>query len=104
MANCARFPSGATAARLYQFHFPEVVEITRRKIEAWPVGESRAVVPWVQSVVIEQLGQVIVGTAPGDYGKDIYNFIRTALLVLITRQRPRFLLHLPAYKNAAQVI
>lgn len=85
---------------LYESHFPEVVEITRRKIEAWPVGESRAVVPWVQSVVIEQLGQVIVGTAPGDYGKDIYNFIRTALLVLITRQRPRFLLHLPAYKNA----
>ncbi len=32
--------------------------------------------------------------------QDIYNFIRTALLVLITRQRPRFLLHLPAYKNA----
>lgn len=85
---------------LYEAHFPDVVEITRRKVEQWPVGESRAVVPWVQSVVIEQLGQVIVGTAPGDYGKDIYNFIRTALLVLITRQRPGFLLRLPAYQTA----
>lgn len=85
---------------LYESHFPEVLEINRRMIDAWPVGESRAVVPWVQSVVIEQLGQVIVGTAPGDYGKDIYNFIRTALLVLITRQRPGFLLRMPAYKNA----
>lgn len=85
---------------LYEANLPEVVEITRRKLEEWPIGESRSVVPWVQSVVVEQLGQVIVGTAPGDYGKDIYNFIRTALLVLITRQRPGFLLQLPTYKNA----
>lgn len=85
---------------LYEANFPEVIEITRQKVAEWPVGESRAVVPWVQSVVIEQLGQVIVGTAPGDYGQDIYNFIRTALLTLITRQRPRLLLHLPKYKNA----
>ncbi len=85
---------------LYESHFPEVMEINRRMIDAWPVGESRAVVPWMQSVVIEQLGQVIVGTAPGDYGKDISNFIRTALLVLITRQRPGLLLRMPAYKNA----
>lgn len=85
---------------LYEANFPDVVEITRRKLAEWPIGESRAVVPWVQSVVIEQLGQVIVGTAPGDYGQDIYNFIRTLLLVLITRQRPSLLLHLPKYKNA----
>jgi cytochrome P450 len=85
---------------LFEAHLPEVVEIIRRKIEDWPVGESRSVVPWIQSVVIEQLGRVIVGTAPGDYGKDIYNFIRTALLVLITRQRPGFLLRLPAYRNS----
>ncbi|GAB4577837.1 MAG: cytochrome P450 [Anaerolineales bacterium] len=85
---------------LYEAHFPEVVEITRQKVAEWPVGESRSVVPWVQEVVTEQLGRVIVGTAPGDYGKDIYNFIRTALLVLITRQRPGFLLKMPAYQNA----
>ncbi len=85
---------------LYEAHFDDVIEITRKKIEEWPVGESRSVVPWMQSVVIEQLGKVIVGTAPGDYGKDIYNFIRTTLLVLITRQRPGFLLHMPAYKHA----
>lgn len=85
---------------LYESNFDEVVEITRRKIEEWPIGESRSVVPWVQSVVIEQLGRVIVGTAPGDYGKDISNFIRTALLTLITKQRPRFFLRLPAYQQA----
>jgi cytochrome P450 len=85
---------------LYEANFPDVVEITRRAIEAWPVGESRSVVPWVQSVVVEQLGHVIVGTPPGDYGQDIYQFIRTLLLTLITRQRPRVLLRLPGYKNA----
>lgn len=85
---------------LYEAHFPEVVAITRQKVEEWPVGESRSVVPWVQEVVTEQLGRVIVGTSVGDYGKDIYNFIRTALVVLITRQRPGILLKMPAYKNA----
>ena len=34
---------------LYESHFPEVVEITRRKIESWPVGKSRAGGPWKQS-------------------------------------------------------
>lgn len=85
---------------LYEANFADVIALTEKKIDEWPVGESRSVVPWVQSVVVEQLGKVIVGTAPGDYGKDIYNFIRTALLVLITRQRPAFLLHLPPYKQA----
>lgn len=85
---------------LYEAHFPEVVAITRQKVDEWPVGETRSVVPWVQKVVTEQLGQVIVGTSPGDYGMDVYNFIRTALLVLITRQRPGFLLKMPFYQNA----
>lgn len=85
---------------LYESHFADVIDITRRKIDEWPIGESRAVFPWIQSVVIEQLGKVIVGTAPGDYGKDIYNFIRTTLLVLITRQRPGILLQMPSYKHA----
>ncbi len=85
---------------LYEAHFPELVAMLKQAIDAWPVGESRAVVPWVQSVVVEQLGRVIVGTAPGDYGPDIYNFIRTVLLTLVTRQRPRFWLSLPAYQNS----
>ncbi len=85
---------------LYEAHFEDVIEITRKKIEEWPIGESRPVFSWIQSVVTEQLGKVIVGTAPGDYGKDIYNFIRTTLLTLVTRQRPTFLLHSPAYKKA----
>lgn len=87
---------------LYESHFADVIEITQRKIEEWPIGESRSVFPWIQEVVTEQLGKVIVGRAPGDYGKDIYNFIRTILLTLVTRQRPTFLLHSLAYKRAKQ--
>lgn len=85
---------------LYEAHFADVIEITRKKMDAWPIGESRSVFSWVQEVVTEQLGKVIVGTAPGDYGKDIYNFIRTTLLTLVTRQRPTFLLRSPSYKHA----
>jgi cytochrome P450 len=85
---------------LYESHFADVIEITRKKIDEWPIGESRSVFPWMQTVVIEQLGKVIVGTSPGDYGKDIYNLIRTNLLVLVTRQRPGIFLHTPGYKES----
>lgn len=85
---------------LYESHFGDVVDITRRKIEEWPVGETRSVFPWIQTVVTEQLGKVIVGTAPGDYGKDIYDFIRTVLVTLVTRQRPKFLLNTQKYARA----
>jgi cytochrome P450 len=81
-------------------NLPEVVSLTRKAIAAWPVGESRPVYPFLQDVVTEQLGTFIAGRAPGDYVKDIVFFVRNALLVLVTHQRPRLLLKNPAYKRA----
>jgi cytochrome P450 len=83
-------------------HLPEVVSITRKAIASWPVGESRAVYPFLQDVITEQLGTIIAGRAPGDYVQDVVYFVRNALLVLVTRQRPRFLLATPAYRRARQ--
>jgi cytochrome P450 len=83
-------------------HLPDVVSITRKAIASWPVGESRAVYPFLQDVITEQLGTIIAGRAPGDYVQDVVYFVRNALLVLVTRQRPRFLLSAPGYQRARQ--
>jgi cytochrome P450 len=83
-------------------HLSEVVSITQRAIEKWSPGESRPVYPFLQDVITEQLGTIIAGRAPGEYVQDVVYFVRNALLVLVTRQRPRFLLATPAYRQAKQ--
>ncbi len=87
---------------MIEAHLPDVVSITRKAIASWPVGESRAVYPFLQEVITEQLGTIIAGRAPGDYVQDVVYFVRNALLVLVTRQRPRFLLATPSYRRARQ--
>ncbi len=81
-------------------HLPEVVSLTRKALENWPIGESRPVYPFFQELITEQLGTIIVGTAPGDYTRDVVDFVRTGLLTLVTRQRPDILRQLPRYKEA----
>ncbi len=83
-------------------HLEEVVSITQKSIENWSPGESRPVYPFLQEVITEQLGTIIAGRAPGEYVRDVVYFVRNALLVLVTRQRPRFLLSTPAYLRAKQ--
>jgi cytochrome P450 len=79
---------------------PEVTEMTRRAVEQWPTGESRAVLNAIQTIVTEQLGLITVGQGPGDYMADIRTFIRTALLVRVTQQRPGLMLYSPTYRRA----
>lgn len=78
----------------------EVVAITRRYLDAWPAGEGRAAYPFLQDVITEQLGSIIVGRAPGEYVRDVVDFVRTALLVQVTGQRPKFLVYTPRYYRA----
>lgn len=83
-------------------HLADVVGIARRYAVEFPAGRGLSVYPWLQSVITEQLGTIIAGTAPGDYIQDVVHFVRTALLVHVTRQRPGFLTSLPGYKHAKQ--
>jgi cytochrome P450 len=79
---------------------PTVAELATKAVTQWPVGESRPVLSFIQDLVTEQLGAIIIGQGPGEYVADIRTFIRTALLVRVTRQRPGFLLYTPAYRRA----
>jgi cytochrome P450 len=66
----------------------------------WPVGSKVPVVQAMQYLVVDQLGIVLTGSTPREYVKDIRTTILYILNVLVTRQRPKFLMRMPEYKRA----
>ncbi len=81
--------------------YNELVDITDRSIaREWKPGEQVPVVQAMQYMVVDQLGSILTGAAPLEYVKDIRTTILYILNVLVTRQRPKFLLLRPEYKNA----
>ncbi len=83
--------------------YDEVIKITDTVIERdWPVGEMVPVVQNMQYIVTEQLGAMLTGTSPREYVADIRTTILYILNVLVTRQRPKFMLKDPRYKHAKE--
>ncbi|MDB5988049.1 MAG: cytochrome [Nevskia sp.] len=81
--------------------YNELVDLTDRAcVRDWPVGKMIPVVEAMQYMVVDQLGTILTGAAPLEYVKDIRITILHILNVLVTRQRPKFLLKMPKYKNA----
>lgn len=83
--------------------YNELIDITNRCIERdWTVGEDIPVLQTFQYMIVDQLGIMITGQAPTEYVKDIRITILYILNCLVTRQRPKFLLHRKEYKQAKQ--
>ena len=81
--------------------YQEVLDITAGSIARdWKPGSKVPVVEAMQYMVVDQLGMVLTGTTPREYVKDIRTTILYILNVLVTRQRPKFLMKLPQYKRA----
>ncbi|MFA5941530.1 MAG: cytochrome P450 [Sinimarinibacterium sp.] len=81
--------------------YNELVAITDRVIERdWKIDQKVSVVEAMQYMVTDQLGTILTGAAPLEYVKDIRTMILYILNVLVTRQRPQFLLKNPRYKKA----
>lgn len=81
--------------------YNELVKITDGSIERdWKSGQLVPVVQAMQYMVVDQLGTILTGSAPLEYVKDIRTTILYILNVLVTRQRPKFLLLRPEYRNA----
>ncbi|HQR04782.1 MAG: cytochrome P450 [Proteobacteria bacterium] len=79
----------------------ELVGITNRIFERdWKPGTDKPVLEAMQYLVVEQLGLILTGSAPLEYVKDIRTTILYILNILVTRQRPQFLLHNPKYKKS----
>ncbi|HLL54144.1 MAG TPA: cytochrome P450 [Myxococcaceae bacterium] len=81
--------------------YDELMAITDQVLARdWRVGERVPVLQAMQYIVTEQLGAMLVDQSPREYVKDIRTTILYILNVLVTRQRPRFLLKDPRYKRA----
>jgi cytochrome P450 len=81
--------------------YNELVQITDGALARdWKVGQLVPVVEAMQYMVVDQLGTILTGSAPLEYVKDIRTTILYILNVLVTRQRPRFLLKNPTYKRS----
>lgn len=83
--------------------YGEVLDITRQAIDRdWVPGTKVPVVPAMQYLVVDQLGTLLTGEAPREYVEDIRLLITYILNVLVTKQRPRVMLHDPRYRHAKQ--
>lgn len=81
--------------------YNELLQITDGSIERdWKPGAKVPVLAAMQFMVTDQLGTILTGAAPLEYVEDIRITILNILNVLVTRQRPHFLLWNPAYKRA----
>jgi cytochrome P450 len=81
--------------------YDELVKITDEVIARdWPVGQLVPVVRNMQYIVTEQLGVILTGTSPREYVADIRTTVFYILSILVTRQRPKFLLKDPRYRHA----
>ena len=83
--------------------YGELTEITDAVIARdWPVGGWVPVVQSMQYIVTDQLGALLTGTSPREYVKDIRTTILYILNILVTRQRPKFMLKDPRYRHAKE--
>jgi cytochrome P450 len=81
--------------------YNEMLGITNGTLERdWKPGALVPVVEAMQYLVVDQLGIVLTGNTPREYVKDIRTTILYILNVLVTRQRPQFLMKMPEYKRA----
>ncbi|NGY04848.1 cytochrome P450 [Solimonas terrae] len=81
--------------------YQEVLDITRTALlRDWQPGRKVPVVQAMQYLVVEQLGMVLTGQTPREYVQDIRTTILYILNVLVTRQRPKFLMKMPKYRRA----
>ncbi|GIE94684.1 hypothetical cytochrome P450 [Paractinoplanes rishiriensis] len=79
----------------------ELVAITDRNIDrSWRPGTTVPVLRSMQTLVTDQLGELMTGAARPEYVADIRLATTYIINVLVTRQRPRLLLRDPRYRRA----
>lgn len=82
-------------------HYNEMLNITDGALRRdWKAGSKVPVVQSMQFMVTDQLGTLLTGAAPLKYVVDIRITILNILNVLVTRQRPGFMLWNPRYRRA----
>jgi cytochrome P450 len=81
--------------------FGQLFSIVDEHVDAeWPEARDIHVLPAMQNLITEQLGQLLTGASPRDYIGDIRTMVQFMLNVLVTRQRPGWYLKSPRYRRA----
>ena len=83
-----------------EHYIPEMVEIVRREIAAWPTDRPIPGHYALQRIATDELGILAAGTSPRAYLDDLIVFVRALLLATVTRQRPRRLLKRRSVRRA----
>ncbi len=81
-------------------HIPEMIDIVRREIAAWPTDRPIPGHYALQRIATDELGILAAGISPRDYLDDLIVFVRDLLLATVTRQRPRSLLKRRRFRRA----
>ena len=90
------FSRGAMAGRYHEL--TDIIDIALER--DWADGEV-PVVEAFQYMIVHLLGEVMTGNAPLEYVRDIRVNILYILNVLVTKQRPGFMIHMPEFKRAS---
>ena len=98
----ARSSRGYSRAQVI-YQLPRMIEITHEFTQAWLPGSSVAVLPSMQRVVAEQLGQLLVRHGPGDYLQDFITYLDTNInLAFNPGPQAMAALSLPEYVQAKE--
>ena len=84
--------------------FPETIQLTTNLTDRVKSGQRLQVLPFLQQIICEQLGMLLVDYSPSDYCADVVKFLQVSLNVTVTKQSPSFLLYQPSYQRAKQRI
>lgn len=88
------------ARSVVQDHIPQVVDMTRREMSRWPIGQPIEGLYAMQRIVTDHLGTLAAGMSPGEYLDDLIVYIRAVLVTRVTRTRPAILLRTPRVRRA----
>ena len=80
---------------------PDTVALTRALLADWQPGATFVVFPTMQRLIAEQIGQLLLGSGPGDAFPDFVVFMRT-LLNAVLGQWPKISLRMPRYRHAKE--
>lgn len=75
------------------------LKVAAEDLTAFQAGDDFPVTAFCKSVITEQLARIVVGGMARPYLDDLLKFIQTALMVTVTKQLPRLVLHSPAYQQ-----
>ncbi|MCY3706732.1 MAG: cytochrome P450 [Gammaproteobacteria bacterium] len=82
----------------------ESSDIASRVVNGWPIGRPFTVMPAMQRIVGEQIGQLCTGVSPGACLKDLAHYLERTLAVRALHRRPEVMMKTPRMRRARKRI